>query len=164
MTFRARQRGLSLAEVLLALLVVILLVLTLAAMSFAMLKSNKKSADRPVGFLAAQQILARELYAVQDDTPPGSKATFWSTDWATSPWHSGQEMVNRTTFNYAIYAVTLQDVASGVPLGNDPASGFVNNRVKKIDIQVDWSGSADGTRGGAGRLTSTFTRFLHEGE
>jgi Tfp pilus assembly protein PilX len=159
-----RPRGLSLAEVLLALLVVILLVLTLAAMSFSMLKSNKKSADRPVGFLAAQHILSREIYAVQNDNPPGSKVAFWGSNWTTTPWRSGQEVVNRTTFSYAIYAVTLQDVVSGAPLGNDPATGFVNNRVKKLDIQVDWSGDVDGTKGGAGRLSSSFTRLLHEGE
>jgi len=93
-----RRQGLSLAEVLLSLLVVILLVLTLAAMSFSMLRSNKKSTDRPVGYLAAQQILARELYSVQDDNPAGSKAAFFAGNWPNTPWRSGQEVVNQTQF------------------------------------------------------------------
>lgn len=158
-----RRRGLSLAEVLLAMLVVALLVLTTAAMNFSMLRSNKKSTDRPVGYLAAQQILARELYGVQDDNPAGSKAAFWAGNWPNTPWRSGQEVVNRTQFQYDIYAVTLQDVISGEPLGNQ-APGFVNNRIKKIDIRVNWTQSPDGTRGGAGILRSTYTRFLHESE
>lgn len=157
------RRGLSLAEVLLALLVVILLILTLAAMSFSMLRSNKKSTDRPVGYLAAQQILARELYGVQSDNPPGTKAAFWAGNWPNTPWRSGQEVVNQTQFQYAIYAVTLQDVVSGAPLGNQPPT-FVNNRVKKVDIRVDWSQSSDGIKGGAGLLRSSYSRFLHEAE
>ena len=161
MSFR---RGLSLAEVLLALLVVVLLVLTLAGMSFSMLRSNQKSTDRSVGYLAAQQILARELYQVQDNQPPGSRAAFWSGNWTTTPWRTGQEVVNRVPFQFAIYAVTLQDVVSGQPLGNEPAVGFLNNRVKKIDIRVEWSQSPDGTRGGSGRLSSTSTRCLSESE
>lgn len=150
----------TLAEVLLALGVVVLTILATTAFTIAVLRATQKTTDQPVGTLVAERLLSEEIYRAQSDSPPGARASFWDNDWVSTPFRTGTVRRNETDYQYWIYAETVNDLTTGQPLGN--GGTVTNNRVKKVDIAVSWFGAQGGTRGGYGRLLRTATRLVNE--
>ena len=123
----------TLAEVLLALGLVSLTILTLMALSISALKANRKSSYVVDASQVSVKLLAESAERATGDP------SFWSNDFRSQPYENGTHKAGTTEYEYRIYAQTLPDALSGATLG----SGSPSNRVKKMDIVVEWhAGSA----------------------
>lgn len=109
-----------------------------------------------MGVLVAERTLSEEIYKAQNDIPPGAKTNFWGNPWDVTPYKTGVIRTNETDYQYWLYAETLTDVVTGLPLGG------ATNRVKKVDIVVSWWGAQGGSRGGYGQLRYVANRLINE--
>lgn len=126
---RRGERGLSLAEIVVALGLVTVLVLVLAALSFSALGSGQKSDDLGMAVQVAQQQLRKAAAQAKSDP------SFWGMDYLAAPWTTGSVKVGNTHFEFEVFAQTLMDPSTGQPVGGNPVNA---NRVKKVDIVVSW--------------------------
>lgn len=146
-----RGRGLSLAEVMVALGLITFMILALAGLSFSTLSSSQKSGDVALATQVAHQQLKRSVETARADP------NFWAADHLAAPWTTGTVTVGSTEFRFEVFAQTLVDSVAGTELGGDPAN---SNRVKKVDIVVSWMSS--GPRVGYGKLSTHASCLVNE--
>ena len=150
------------AEVVMAVGFLALTVLTLLGLSMATIRSNDKGFSLAPAGKAADRLTEQQIYQVQKDSPPGTRASFWG---ATGPWRDSAGYGNLTmggvTYEWTISLADLSDT-SGVPLGT--AAGEPGNRAKKVNATVWWSDSRaqGGQRQGYGRMELQATRLINE--
>ncbi|MEW6281945.1 MAG: hypothetical protein AB1758_25295 [Candidatus Eremiobacterota bacterium] len=154
-----KKKAFSLTELLLAVGLLALVLLTLIAMTTSAIRSNQKAVLLGPANQLAESLMSRTLYEVENDIPPGTRDNFWNyagaTPWKTNP--VPPPKIGDTAYEWAIYAQTVTDT-SGAPLGGP------DNRVKKVDIVIWWwdSKSTGGTRKGYGRMELQASRLVNE--
>ncbi len=154
--FRSGRGGLSLAEVLVAIVILSVVLLSLIAVLGSSLKSDRKAFLMSGAANLADSELDRLLQSVKSDQPAGTRAQFWDSDHPSSgePLRSGQVTVSHIQYSFAIYCQTVLDT-SGTPVG-DP-----NHRLKQVDIVVDWYRSTT-AKLGQGETTYRQRRLFSE--
>lgn len=152
-----RRRGFNFAELMLAVGVLSLVILTLVALVGATLRSNSKSSTLGKATAVADELLQQTIYDVQADNGGVLATSFWATEgvWRDSA-ANGQIVRGGTTYDYTIDVATL--MAGGSPMGAP------TNRVKKIDVTVEWwnSRANGGDRQGQGKLRTCVTQLMNE--
>lgn len=139
------RRGFTIAEILLALALITVVILTLLGLSIQSLVVGQKSQDLVGGQLVAEQVTERLVYGAESNPA----AALWGHNLAT---HYAQETVTLgpTVFNVTTY---VNDVA--------PTDFAINRRLKRLESVVIWQEAQQGKKN-AGRLEIRTTRLLHE--
>ena len=138
----AGRRAFSVAEIILALAMISVAVLTLLGLSLRSLQSSRKVLDTSSGQLVAEQVLERLVYEAERN----STALIWTS--ISTPYQQDTVTMGQTVFNVTVY---VTDVA-----------GFVApKRLRKLDSTVIWQDAPQG-KAGQGRLKIEATRLLHE--
>ncbi|MEW6277232.1 MAG: prepilin-type N-terminal cleavage/methylation domain-containing protein [Candidatus Eremiobacterota bacterium] len=152
------RRAFTLPELMLAVGLLALVLLTLVGLTTATVRSNHKAALLGPAAAVAESLLDRTLSDVAADIPPGTRDSFWAAS-GPGPWKSLSPLdQGGVRYEYAIYAHTVADV-TGTPVGG------ASNRVKKVDLVLCWWGSAAtaGDRNGYGRMQLSASRLVNEG-
>ncbi|GMU56180.1 MAG: hypothetical protein AMXMBFR33_53260 [Candidatus Xenobia bacterium] len=142
-------RAFTLAEVMLAVGLLALLVLTLAGLTLSAIRSNEKAARLDPATEVLESVLDESVYQVTWDSPAGTRASFWG---AAGTWQGPlTRTVGGTRYEYTLYANNVPGFAAG-------------NRLKKLDIVLWWwdSRSSGGTRQGYGKMQLEASRVVHE--
>jgi type II secretory pathway pseudopilin PulG len=135
------MKGFSLAEVLLAVALAAVIVLTLVALSLTSLRGNQKATDLTLAQSAAHQWIEEELYSAQHD----SSNPLWIANNDQTPYKTLQLSVGNARYDLAVYAVDV----------NDPSVPHL----KRCRLRVAWWGGEQ-TRSGYGNLSTEVTRFV----
>ena len=143
-----RRRGFSLAEILLALGLITIVVLTLLALSLQSLKTNQKINDTTAGQLVAEQVLERIAYQAESS----NTAAVWPINNPLAPYSADQVTVGDSVFNVTVYATDVTD-SSGLMIAP--------KRLKELDATVIWQNDQQG-KAGQGNLRIQATRLVHE--
>lgn len=133
-------------------------ILTLVALTASGIRAQRESQELANAALVARRQLERELDKVRQDSPAGTRAYFWDGDFTSSPFILDRTRVGPTEFTYAIYAHTVDDQISGAQLG----TGVANNRLKRVEIVVNWWGSEQQQRQGYGKLSTRASVLVNE--
>lgn len=149
---RVQDRGFSLAELLLSLGFIAIGVLTMIGLAVTSMRAGREATDSTTAVLVAQTELERNILAAQSDP------NFWDNDHLATPYRSDSVIVDKTKFDYSIFAVTVMDGTDelGTSQGDD------ENRLKKVDIVVNWWDSGTQERQGYGKLEVRQTRLVAE--
>ena len=139
------------AEVMLAVGLLGVVVLSVVALGISALRANRKALDSSAGQLVASSELQKTIYEAQN-VGPGDP--LWSRDNATDAMTTRVNKVGDTEFKVAIYATELRD-ASG-PLG-----GATRNRAKKVEVLVTWWDAGAEGRQGYGQLRTRRSRIVN---
>lgn len=150
------HQGFTLAELLLAIGLLVILLITVALMTILGLRSNQKSLNHDQALQVAEKQLERVLETARLDQPPGTRAGFWGSDSPLTPYERDVTRLGNTDYTYAIYTQTVQDLTTGSALGG------ADNRVKKVDVVVWWYDSDQSSRQGYGRLSVRASRLTNE--
>lgn len=145
-----REVAFTLAEILLALGLISVSILTLMALSISTMKANRKST-----YVVDASQVAMKLMAEVADRAAGDPG-FWNSDFRTDPYEKGTHKAGRTEYEYRVFAQTLVDKQSGAELG----SAAPSNRVKKMDIVVEWQANSPGA--GQGKRTVRGSCLVNE--
>jgi len=133
----------TLAEILLALGLISIVILTILGLSIRSLHVNRKNMDTTVGQMVANQALERLVYEAEHD----STAPVWANNSATIPFSNTQVTMGDTAFNVSIFA--------------SDALSTPGSRLKRLKSQVIWSDAPQG-KVGKGVLRVEATRLVHE--
>lgn len=152
-------RAFSLGELLVALGLIAVAILSLIALSITIARSNRESIDNTVANTVASQLVERLIDQLREDTPTGYRENFFANDYTTTPYDQGSLTNNNTEYKFKIFAKTINDT-SGAAVGGATAK----NRLKKIDIEVRWWDSDVQSHQGYGELSVTASRLLGESE
>ncbi len=145
------RRAFTLVEVLMAIAVMAVTLLTLVSVCALGLRADKKSLTSLAAVQLGERQLDRWLSRARDDDPAGSKADLWDRNCPyPSPWKQGRETIGGVDFDYALYT-------SEVPLGQITP----NNRMKRVDVVVTWMG---GDRSGSGQMQEFGYRLVNEAD
>lgn len=148
-------RGFGLAEVILALGLLAVAIMSIMGLSISALRTDSKAMETSAGRLIADQVVKRLGDQLRADTT--IRGDFLSGEFVGPPWDKGTITNNHTVFNYQVFASTVRD-AAGKPLGWE-AEG---NRLKKVDVEVWWTDETDRARQGYGRLEVRTTQLISE--
>jgi hypothetical protein len=132
--------ALSVPEVLFALALLSITFVSVLAVLAAGLRADKKGFLKESASEVSDVLQRRLIKEVTTDDPPGTRASFWSTDKSTrsDPFQEGIESSGTTSFEYEICTQTLT-----------PTFGSTEGkRLKQVDIYVHWS--SDDVRAGYG--------------
>lgn len=134
--------ALSLAEIIVALGILALVLLSLVSVLVSSLKSEKKAFLMTSALNLADSELERLFLSVKSDQPLGARAEFWGRDYPSSgaPLRQGTATVSHTEFHFEITTATVM-AADGLPIG-DP-----DHRLKEVDILVRWYPSSTASLG-----------------
>ncbi|MFN8606666.1 MAG: hypothetical protein U0931_03980 [Vulcanimicrobiota bacterium] len=135
------SRGYTLAEVLLALALAVIVVLTLVGLSLTALSGSQKSGDLTAAQSLCHQWLEEEIYRSQADTG----ALLWSANSDLIPYQSRQTRLGNVEYSAAYYALDVTD--SAMP------------NLRRCRLRVSWWGGAE-ARQGYGRLYTEALRYV----
>ncbi len=148
-----KRRGFNFVELMLAVGVLALVLLTLVALVGATLRSNSKSSTLGKATAVADGLLQQALYDVDSDNGGPVATSFWSTEgvWRDSS-TNGQVVQGGVNYDYTIAVSTLAGM------------GAPGNRIKKVDVTVEWwnARSNGGDRAGQGKLRTYATQLVNE--
>ena len=157
---RARSspaRGFNLLELLIAIGIITIGILTALLAFIGMLSSPSKAGNKAAGALLATSLLTEQIYGVMSNSV--SKANFFAADSPPAAPLQGTVNLNGTIFTYSIAHQTLRNPATGTPLG----AALPENRTKKAEITVWWwTNLPNDTRAGYGYLRTRMSRFINE--
>ena len=143
------KRGFTLAELLFAVGLLVLVVLTILAISLSTIRTNQKADLLDHASQVADRLIKETIYGIENDLPAGMTAGFWA---ASGQWVAPTPLtVGGVDYEYSI---------SVSPVG----SFLAPNRLKKVDLQLWWwdSRSQGGEREGYGRMELHTSRVVHE--
>jgi Tfp pilus assembly protein PilV len=153
------KRGFSLAELVLAIGLFAVAILSILGLSILVGKTNQEGDDRLVGEVVGGILLDRVVDQVRSDSPAGTADDFWNNEHVTDPWDESDISNGGTEYKYRITAQSVF-TSSGVPVGGSTP----NNRLKKVDVTVWWWDSDTQQRQGYGKLQVSNSRLVSEGE
>lgn len=133
------MRGFSLAEVVLAVALAGVVVLSLVALGLSSLTGNQKAGDLSLVQSTAHQLLEEEIYSAQQS----SGAALWSANSDTVPYKTAPVTQGNEQYTVALYAVDVSDAA--VP------------SLKRCRLRISWWGGD--SRQGYGNLHTEAIRF-----
>jgi type II secretory pathway pseudopilin PulG len=146
-----RRSAFTLAEVLLALALVTIVLLSVVGLALNAMSAMSKSVDVSAGLNVAEQEIERLAY----DAENAPTAAFWTFSNQVNTYSTGQVVVGASRFSTATYVTDVAD--SG---GNFVVAG---KRLKQVKAVVVWSDAgADGKKAGKGTLRATAARLVHE--
>ncbi len=152
------RSGFSLIEVVLAMGLLAVGILTVLGLFGQLSKEAQKASDTGAGILAAESVLNRTVHEILDDTGPVSRADFFGNDSPPAAPIQGTITANRTVMTYEITYRTVQNTAGG-GLG----AALPENRTKQVDITMWWwTENADSHRAGYGFLRTSATKLVNE--
>jgi len=134
------NRGLTLAETLLAVGLAVVLVLLVMALALAASNANQKGSDS----LTANGVLQGKLEEFIYSLPP-STDSFWTQTSFASPYQQDSQVLSGTQYFRAIY------------LSDSPAAA---GGTKVLTARVSWQGGTQG-RMGQGSQTTSVTRLIY---
>ena len=146
-------------ELLLALGLIAVTILSVLGLSIGIARSNQEGVDRTVGGVVATNLVKRLLSQVKSDNPSGTTANFWGQDSGSLAYEEGVYSNNNTDYNYKIFVLDVKDTA-GDPIGD----ASTENRLKKVDVRIAWWGSEGQARQGQGKLEVKLSRLISESE
>lgn len=147
----ARRAAFTLAEVLLALALVTIVLLSVVGLALNAMSAMSKSVDVSAGISVAEQQIERLAY----DAESAPSSAFWTFNNQVNTYSTGQVTVGASRFNTATYVSDVAD--SG---GNFVVSG---KRLKQVKTVVIWSDAGpDGKKAGKGTLRASAARLVHE--
>lgn len=143
------RRGLSLAELVLALGLAGLAFMALLSVCSLGLRSNEQNMVYIKAVQVADTEMNRAIVGILYDLPAGTKAAFWGNNFTfpTTAFRKGTSVIGGDEIHWAIYATAIG------ALGTTPA-----NNVSKLDTYVWWKEQGPGSK-----LTSC-TRLINYGE
>ena len=147
----AGDRAFGLMELLVSLTIISLAILLTVGIFLSGVKGMQKGQDLSAGTLVASSVLAEEFFRIQNGEAAIDSATFFSQD---TPVLTGQRVAGTTTFDYEIRHKLIRDV-HGDPIGER----LTENRLKKVDILVSWSG---GKSAGQGKLEVALSKLVSQ--
>ncbi|MCA9796236.1 MAG: hypothetical protein KC910_30725 [Candidatus Eremiobacteraeota bacterium] len=142
-------RGFSLIELLLAIGVLALVLLLVVALAISVMRRNQRALDVPVGSLAADTILTRLIYGMENNL--AARTAFYASPAVNTPWINGVFKMDRVDFTYAT------DVQS-LPVGT--STGMADNRLVQVHIAVQWQEAHEGPNNG--QQQAEMVRLVHE--
>lgn len=154
-----QQRAFSLAEMLVALGLIAVAILSILALSISITRGNQEGTDRAIGGVVARQLVKRLVDRLRADIPAGTRADFWDNEHGVTPFEDDVFRSNNTEFQYKIFATSVTDGT-----GDSVGGATVGNRLKKVDIVVNWWNSETEQRQGYGQLEIRNTRLVSEAE
>ena len=156
----SKRQGFSLAELIIALGLFAVAILSILGLSILIGKASQEADDRTIGSVVASSLADRLIDQLRSDAPPGTRASFWDNEFGSAnPWEEGTLNNDGTEYQYRILASSVTD-SSGDPVGGTTP----NNRLKKVDISVWWWGDENQQHQGYGTLKVISTRLVSEGE
>jgi len=138
--------GFTVAEVVLALALVSVTVLTLMGLCLRTLQANRKNVDTGMGQLVAEQAIEQIAMSAE----ASATAPVWASNSAVVAYSSDTVQVAGTTFQVTTYAT---DVA--------PTVFVATKRLKRLQTRVVWKDLQQGKMG-YGNLRAESTRLVHE--
>jgi Tfp pilus assembly protein PilV len=147
-----RRRGFTVAEILLALALISVVVLTLLGLALHSMTAGRKTRDLSAGQMVAEQVLERLVYDAESHNTDTDKAALWSHADPNQIYAQTQVTVEPSVFNVTTY-VSDVNAAEFSPLQK--------KRLKRIQCVVVWQDAPEG-KAGYGRLEVRATRLLHE--
>jgi len=136
------------AEVLLALALLVVAVLALLGLSLQTMKTNQKINDTTAGQLVGEQALERIAYQAESS----GTAAVWSSNSLITPYSMDQVTQGDTVFNVTVYAVDVVD---------SPPTFTAGHRLKQIESTVIWQNAPTG-KVSQGRMNIHAMRLVHE--
>lgn len=142
------NRGITIAEFILAMFLLLLLILGVVSLFVAMLGASSKSNNQAAGVMFAERILerlavaGRKTYPAYDVTMTGGSEGFYTGDPA-----------NPTTFFYAVTASEVTPAENANP--NSAGQTWL------LETQVSWWSDSTSTRAGQGRLFVRQARLVY---
>lgn len=149
--------GFSFVEMVLAVGLLAITILTLAFLSLTIIRSTTKSNDRISATAVCNTILDKTIKKGQNDP------SFWSGDWSSTPYDTGKQKFGKIEYKYDVWAETVVDVH-----GNAIGAKFTgpgqppDNRLKLVRAKVSWFDTDGTTRQGYGKLEEMVTRLVNE--
>jgi type II secretory pathway pseudopilin PulG len=154
-----RHHAFTLGEVLVALGLIAVAILSVLALSISVARTSQEGVDQSVGGLVATQLLDSMIDKLRADPPPGGlRKKFLDNDDSSKSFDSGTIVNNGTEYAYEIFATTVRKT-DGSPLGE-----AVGRRLKKVDVVVSWWDTKDTQRQGYGKLQFFQSRLVGEAE
>jgi uncharacterized protein (TIGR02598 family) len=148
----------SLMEVMFALGMMSVALLTLVSVLVTGLRAERSSEQRASARNFGNQVLGRSMAELRElsDT---EAAKFWNQDYSPpgAAWKSGNGKHGNFSFSYEIHAQTLQNRVTGQAFGQ--ANGITTNGLKKVDVTVRWDGT--GTTEAENSTSLVVTRLIN---
>lgn len=136
----SHKKGFTVAEILLALLLISVAILTLMGLSLQSLSASRKSQDTLAGQLVAEQVLEKLVHDVETAT---SASPFWA---AVEGVYQNQVIAQgSTSFNVTLSVTNV----TGQP------------RLRLLEADVRWQDAPQG-KARQGQLRVTSSRLIHE--
>lgn len=154
------EKAFSLLEVVIAVGILAVGILTVIALFTQLLRSSHKASDSSLAVAAAESFLNQTISNIFNDTEIVSKTDFWNDN--APPADPIERTVNPggKVMTYRITYQTVNDTA-GDPLGDD----LPENRSKKVDIVLWWfTDDPAKARPGYGYLRVSASRLINEQE
>ena len=148
----------TLGEVLVALGLIAVAILSVLALSISIARTNQESVDQSVGGLVATQLLDSLIDKLRADPSSTLRKNFLDRNYTTTPFESGTITNNGTDYEYEIFARTVTNTSG------DPVGATMERRLKRVDIVVSWWDAKDTQRQGYGKLQFSQTRLVGEAE
>ena len=148
---RAR-RGFSLVEMVLAIGLLGIVILSVGLLSLMIIRSTSESNDRTSTAAVASSLLDRVIRDAQDDP------NFWSTDHVSSPYLADTLKMGKLNYQYEVFAETLVNQNAGNPVGD----ALANNRLKRVTLLMSWHDTQNAERQGYGKLSYSVSRVVNE--
>ena len=146
----ADRDGFTLMEVLLSLGIMTIALISLVAVLVTGLRANSHSLSRGDAQDFAFQVMGRTLSEIEALTD-GRAQRFWEEDQSSTPWATGVEKRNSTSYDYEIRCYQVRGAGGNKAMAGD------RNQLKKITVKVEWRDTASG----ADVQTLTIARLLN---
>ena len=144
-----RPRGFTLLEIIIALGLLLLAILTVCALSLSTLTSHQKASDTATGQLVASQVLDQEIQGALNNTT----AALWGQNSLTTIYETQTVKSGVTSFVASVYV-------SNVTLAADPNTGIAA-QLKRVEVAVNWWDSQNTANQGYGKLEARAYRMIY---
>lgn len=135
----ARRKATTLAEVILALGLFVVVILSATQLAFIALNSNTKTTDEIAADTLAQQTIENFIYGL----PPGS-STFWTTTTFAVPYQQDTVNLGTQSFQRALYVTDY---------------GLTVDGLRSVRVRISW-GNGDVGKAGQGVQIAEVTRLV----
>lgn len=158
-----QRRAFTLPEIVIAIAILGLVMLTLLSLSATSVRSMEKSSTTAIGHSVAEAQLERVIQDIRADRPAGDKDRFWDGEfpYPDTPFFTSTDpiVVGANKFHYKVFAETVINENTGSPVGGDLLK---ENRLKKVDVVVWWWSDESGVRQGYGNMKTNVSRMVNE--
>ena len=151
------RQGFTLPEIVFALGLLLVAVLSAALLGFSTLASNRKATDTQSGALVASQVLDSEIQAAAQDPT----SAFWNQNSALTVYETQTVTAGVTPYQARIYVsnvtIAADNTIPGAPATPAPAA----QTLKRVDVTVNWWDSQTKNRQGYGQLETRACRMVY---